>query len=67
MRPNEILDTWGVAELVVAFGHYANERASQQYEQWKDLDTESRAKTKKPKQYIVYFHDTEKEWQQNLQ
>ena len=29
IRPNDILDTWGVPELVVAYGHYANEITSQ--------------------------------------
>ena len=67
MRPNDILDTWGTSELAVAFGHYANEKASQQYEQWKELDSDTRAKTKKPQQYIVYFHGNEEEWQKNLQ
>ena len=32
IRPNEILDTWGVPELIVAFGQYANEVAAQNYE-----------------------------------
>ena len=27
IRPNEILDTWGVPELIVAYGEYANETA----------------------------------------
>lgn len=59
IRPNDILDNWGTAELVVTFGHYANEKAYQQYEEWKQLDSDSRAKVKKPKEYIVYFHDVE--------
>ena len=71
IRPKEILDEWGVAELIVTFGCYANERASQQYSQWKELDPDTRARTERPNKYIVYFHDTEEEnieeWQQNRQ
>ena len=57
LRPNEILDTWGVAELVVAFGQYANEKSSKNYEEWKQLDAEQRAKVKQPSKYIVYFEN----------
>ena len=57
MRPNEILDTWCVPELVVAFGQYANERSNQNYEEWKHLDSASRAKTMKPSKYAVYFQN----------
>lgn len=56
-RPNEILDTWGVAELIVAFGHYANEKSNQSYEEWKQLDSENRAKIKQPSKYTVYFEN----------
>lgn len=56
-RPNEVLDTWGVPELIVAFGHYANEKSSQNYEEWKQLDSESRAKIQQPSKYIVYFEN----------
>lgn len=56
-RPNEILDTWGVAELIVAFGQYANEKSSQNYEEWKQLSSEQRAKIMQPSKYIVYFEN----------
>ena len=52
-RPNDILDHWGVPELIVAFGQYANERSNQNYEEWKSLDAEARAKIQKPNQMIV--------------
>ena len=57
LRPNEILDTWGVPELVVAFGQYANEKSSQNYEEWKQLDTTQRAKIMQPSKYIAYFEN----------
>ena len=57
IRPNEILDTWGVAELIVAFGQYANQKSSSDYEEWKTLDSQQRAKVTKPSKYIVYFEN----------
>lgn len=57
-RPNDILDTWGVPELIVAFGEYANEEADKQYQEWKGLPTETRAKVEKPSQYLVRFINT---------
>lgn len=56
MRPNEILDTWGTAELIVAYGEYANEQARENYEHWRSLDADTRAKTERPEKYAVYFH-----------
>lgn len=59
-RPSDILDKWSVPELIVAFGYYANEQSSKNYSEWKSLDQKTRAKTEKPSEYIVYFHnDTE--------
>ncbi len=60
-RPNDILDNWGVPELIVAFGEYANEQARQNYEEWKSLDSKTRAKIPKPNEYAVYFHDIKDE------
>lgn len=57
IRPNEILDTWGVPETIVAFGQYANEHSNQNYEDWKHLDSESRSKIPQPSKYIVYFEN----------
>ena len=58
-RPSDILDKWGTAELIVAFGQYANEKSSQNYEDWKHLDSQTRQKIKKPSRYIVYFENEE--------
>lgn len=55
-RPNDILDHWGIPELIVAFGEYANEESSKNYEEWKQLDSATRNKVPKPDRYIVYFH-----------
>lgn len=53
MRPNEILDTWGVAELIVAYGEYANEISERNYEDWAHLDAKDRGE--RPEKYIVKF------------
>lgn len=55
LRPNEILDTWGVPELIVAYGEYANESADKNFHEWKSLDSKSRQKIPKPPKYIVQF------------
>lgn len=56
-RPNDILDKWGVPELIVAYGQYANEEAARNYQEWKALDTETRAKVDKPRPYVVRFYN----------
>ena len=53
IRPNEILDTWGCAELLVAYGQYMNEVSEQNYEEWRHLPAESRGE--KPEKYAVKF------------
>lgn len=53
IRPNEILDTWGCPELLVAYGQYANEVSRQNYEDWRHMDAASRGE--KPEEYIVKF------------
>lgn len=53
IRPNEILDTWGCPELLVAYGQYANEVSQQNYEEWRHMDAEHRGE--KPEKYIVRF------------
>ena len=55
IRPNEILDTWGCAELLVAYGEYANEVSQENYEIWKSGDK----KGKRPDKYHVEFFTIE--------
>lgn len=57
IRPSEILDKWSVAELIVAFGQYANEKSAQNYEDWKHLDSKARSEIMQPSKYIVYFEN----------
>lgn len=57
MRPNNILDGWGVAELIVAYGQYANEVSNQNFQEWKSMDVKSRKGKKAPQQYAVKFYN----------
>ena len=61
IRPNEILDTWGTPELVVAFGYYADEISLQNYEQYKSLDAQERAKMGDVQKYKVKFIGVDKQ------
>lgn len=51
IRPSEILDTWGCAELLVAYGEYSNEASQEAYEVWKSGDK----KGERPDKYHVEF------------
>lgn len=57
MRPSEILDSWSVAELIVAYGEYANEIADRNYKEWQHLDIKSRSKYDRPPKFFVQFID----------
>lgn len=58
-RPNDILDHWGVAELLIAYGQYANEESYSNFLEWRSLDNETKRKTKKPNEYAVLFYTTD--------
>lgn len=60
IRPNSILDEWGVPELLVAFGEYANEAADKNFKEWAAIDPKYR-KGKAPDKYIVQFLEPEEE------
>lgn len=55
IRPNEILDTWGVPELIVAYGEYTNEMMKKNFEEWKQMPSQSRVKISKPTDHHVTF------------
>jgi len=55
IRPSEILDTWGVPELIVTYGHFANEQSQKNFEEWKSLDPKQRVKYPRPPEYAVKF------------
>lgn len=58
IRPNEILDTWGVPELIVAYGQYANEIADENFQTWDRFHgsgKDSKAPPPRPPRYVVRF------------
>lgn len=55
MRPNDILDNWGVPELIVAYGHYSNNRARIAFEEWLTMNNPKRSKNVKPREFAVEF------------
>lgn len=60
IRPSEILDTWGVPELLVAFGQYANEVTYKNFKEWEALDKSVRKGINKPEEYAVRFYSPDK-------
>ena len=56
IRPNEILDTWGVPELIVAYGQYANEQASENCHSWDTVYGKRKGQIPpRPARYAVRF------------
>lgn len=55
IRPNEILDHWGVSELVVAFGHYANLQSDKTWNEIDEANKNSKKKIPQIDRYVVHF------------
>lgn len=55
IRPNDVLDKWGVPELIVAYGQYANELADENYRSWKASTSNRKGPPPMPKRYVVQF------------
>ena len=54
IRPSEILDTWGVPELIVAYGQYMNEKADEAYQGWVARNRKNKEDPMPPR-YAVRF------------
>lgn len=54
-RPNDILDHWGVAELIVCFGQYANENSYKNFLEIEEHNKTAKKKIPKPTPYAVKF------------
>lgn len=57
--PSSILDEWSVPALLVAYGFYANEESSRNFNEWQSLSPEARRKSKRPEKFHVRFHSPE--------
>ena len=54
IRPSEILDTWGVPELIVAYGQYMNEKANENFQSWVARNRKNH-EDPMPERYVVRF------------
>lgn len=60
IRPNEILDHWGVSELIVTYGVYRNEDQRKYFYQIEEHNKQKGVKKiSLPPKYIVYFYTRE--------
>lgn len=57
--PNIILDEWGVPQLIVTYGNYANEESYRIFHEWKNTPPSSRGTQQPPKEYQVKFYGME--------
>lgn len=56
MRPNDIIYNWGVAELIVTYGHYTNIIVGERYAEWKNKSVKEKSGQKVPPEYNVLFY-----------
>lgn len=56
IRPNEILYHWGVSELIVAYGIYANEQQQKNFNEIKEHNKVSNKKIPMIDEYAVRFY-----------
>lgn len=59
IRPNDIMDGWGVAELLVAYGTYVNEEFRRNYKDWLNTDKTIRKNIPEPPMLDVPFISNE--------
>lgn len=59
IRPNEILYHWGVSELIVAYGIYANEQQQKNFNEIKEHNKVSNKKIPQIEEYAVRFRTRE--------
>ena len=55
IRPSDILNHWGVCELIVAYGEYRNEEQYKNYLEIKQLYSNDNSKPPIPSIYAVKF------------
>lgn len=59
IRPNEILDHWGVSELIVAYGVYRNEQQYKAFKEVQDFNKQAKKKIPRVNEYAVKFYTME--------
>ena len=56
--PYKILEEWTPAQLYVAYGVYANQKAQENYHIWEQQPLSTRNKVDKPDEYAIYFRES---------
>lgn len=61
MRPNEIMSSWGVCELIVTYGVYANQDQRKAYDSVQEYNKTAKAGDRVPRipMYAVKFYTNE--------
>lgn len=56
IRPSDILDHWGVSELIVAYGYYRNEEQLKAYNEVESYNSNNKKKIPRIEKYAVRFY-----------
>lgn len=59
LRPNDILNRWGVSELIVAYGYYRNEVQQKAFAEVESYNSTAKKKIPRISKYAVRFYSRE--------
>lgn len=65
LRPNDILDCWGVSELIVAYGYYRNEAQQKAFAEVESYNSSAKKKIPRVNRYAVRFYTRQELEEQN--
>ena len=66
IRPNDILDRWGVSELLVAYGIYRNEAQEKAYSEIESYNRTAKKKIPRVNRYDVKFYSRKELEEENV-
>lgn len=66
IRPNDILDHWGVSELLVAYGIYRNEAQEKAYSEIESYNRTAKKKIPRVNRYAVKFYSRKELEEENV-
>ncbi|OUP61678.1 hypothetical protein B5F14_01610 [Faecalitalea cylindroides] len=66
IRPNDILDRWGVSELLVAYGIYRNEAQEKAYSEIESYNRTAKKKIPRVNRYAVKFYSRKELEEENV-
>ena len=56
VRPNDILNHWGVSELLVTYGYFRNQKQLEAYRNVESFNANNKKKIPRVDRYAVYFY-----------